>query len=325
MPSLCKVTQEPEADIPQPCDTPLHLSAEVETISGSFVSVEESAKAKTTKTLVDKNQFLLVTECSASCSRPYLKTWFLCLFCAYSTITRAAFLKHMKNVHKKSKGAIPIIENDVVERSGVQYGKAEDVTFGWNLMTMDDYDQFVPVLASKDDNSSKLSKKCVRRLEKQDILGNFPCKSCSKVFSRMRYLRRHLATHNDEKPHICKECNRGFKRAEHLRVHKKTCLKPSKQYECPQCDFKSKINTVIHAHRQLHPDGCILCDVCGKAYADKSTLMKHMQVHDPSRPFACTITGCMWRFKSEVMFRAHLRAHSTKGKFLCSYCGYAFR
>ncbi len=54
----------------------------------------------------------------------------------------------------------------------------------------------------------------------------------------------------------------------------------------------------------------MLCDICGFAYIDKATLAKHKQVHDMSRPYACSYPTCQWRFKSEVSL-LHLLVPST--------------
>ncbi|EMP31379.1 Zinc finger and BTB domain-containing protein 7B [Chelonia mydas] len=50
-----------------------------------------------------------------------------------------------------------------------------------------------------------------------------------------------------------------------------------------------------------------------------------MRVHDAERPCRCSFPHCGWRFKSEVLLRAHLQAHVTPGQFECHSCGSAFR
>ncbi len=49
-----------------------------------------------------------------------------------------------------------------------------------------------------------------RNVEKQDLPGTFPCQQCSKTFSRLRYLRKHVATHRTERKYLCDECGKGF-------------------------------------------------------------------------------------------------------------------
>ncbi|CAH1779327.1 unnamed protein product [Owenia fusiformis] len=167
-------------------------------------------------------------------------------------------------------------------------------------------------------------KKRVRNVEYQDIPGEYPCPECDKMFLRIRYLRRHMQSHKPGSKVVCDECGKSFRTKAYLGLHMKT-HEAKKPYECPECDFKSSMNQAIHKHRQIHNAGSLVCDICGFAYSDKSTLVKHKQVHDLSRPYACTYDTCAWRFKTEVLCRAHIRAHTEEGKFKCTRCGYAFR
>lgn len=187
------------------------------------------------------------------------------------------------------------------------------------LMKMSEYNKSV---FSRFKNRSNSSKR-VRGVEKQDLLGSYPCSKCTKVFSKLRYLRKHMQIHRTDAMFFCEVCSKSFKTRTYLAAHQRTHKKEA--YKCSQCEFTSTINAAIHAHRQLHNEGSVICDICGFAYTDKSTLNKHKRVHDPSRPFACTFPGCTWRFKTDVMCQAHFRAHTTEGKFKCSLCGYIFR
>ncbi|CAL1538660.1 unnamed protein product [Lymnaea stagnalis] len=143
------------------------------------------------------------------------------------------------------------------------------------------------------------------------------------MFSRLRYMRRHQSTHRTERTHLCDNCGKSFKTKAILVAHRRS--HKSKSYHCPQCNFISSSSAAIHIHRQLHPNGSVICEVCGNAYIDKSTLNKHMKVHDFNRPYPCTHPGCTWRFKTDVMRKAHVRSHTTIGKFSCTTCGYNFR
>ncbi|RUS89325.1 hypothetical protein EGW08_002932, partial [Elysia chlorotica] len=158
----------------------------------------------------------------------------------------------------------------------------------------------------------------------------YPCLTCHKVFTRLRYLRRHHIVHRGERSHQCDLCGKLFKTRAALGSHRctdfvdrqKTC------FCCPQCSFTSNSRAAIHKHRQVHPCDAMLCHVCGAAYPDRSTLRRHIRVHEPSRPFACGHTGCTWRFKTDVMCRAHERGHNLSQnatKFHCTFCGYNFR
>ena len=232
----------------------------------------------------------------------YDRNYFCCVHCAYKTRTKMAMKKHMQYKHQEL-----LMSKQPPDKVSVE-GFATD-----RVYLMSEYEA----------KSSFTTKKRKRNIEKQDMLGVFPCASCGKIFHRLRYLRKHMDIHRAEKNHKCELCNKMFKSGAYLRVHQR--VHEQKQYKCNQCEFSSHINVAIHAHRQIHNKGSVLCEICGKAYTDRSTLNKHKRVHDLGRPYACNYPGCTWRFKTEMMCKAHIRAHTVQGKFKCCHCGYVFR
>ena len=237
----------------------------------------------------------------------YGRISFKCLHCDFKSRTKNRFKTHM---YEKHQDMLPFHEN--LHASETEHDK--DST---KVMKMSQYEtQYCkrPRLAHG---------KRQRKIEKQDIPGVYPCVQCKKVFSRLRYLRKHGEIHRTEKVFICEDCGKSFKSRAYLRVHKRVHV--NRVFQCNQCDFSSTMNAAIQAHRQIHNQGSVICDICGNAYTDKSTLTKHKRVHDLSRPYACNFPGCTWRFKTEIMCRAHIRAHTTEGKFKCVHCGYVFR
>ena len=234
----------------------------------------------------------------------YGKHEFKCLHCQFKTQWRNTLCIHMKEKHSK------LIEND--KHLLVNYPTNRD---GQKILRMSEYI-----------NMQKKKVKCkrVRGIETQDLPGDFPCSLCGKVYHRLRYLRCHMERHTATSDILCSECGKTFKTkayfAQHMRSHR---VKES--YQCSQCEFQSSVNTLIHAHIQIHNDGCLVCDICGAAFTDKSTLQRHKRVHDNSRPFACKFDGCTLRFKKEVTRNGHYKQHFTTGKFECNICGYVFR
>lgn len=245
--------------------------------------------------------FILFTPNSKSCGMQ-----FKCLHCDYKTHWKSYICKHMKEQHASTLSihqAISVINpNPETDHK---------------LMKMSDFN----VMQAK--WRAESSKKRYRGIEKQDIIGTYPCNKCDKIFTRLRYLRKHLHTHQTEQKFLCDECGKAFKTQSYLNAHHKTHKKTA--YNCSQCDFTSSVTTAIHAHRQIHNEGSVICDICGFAYIDKSTLMKHKRVHDPNRPYSCSYPGCTWRFMTEIMCKAHFKKHTTEGKFKCNKCGYVFR
>lgn len=74
--------------------------------------------------------------------------------------------------------------------------------------------------------------------------------NCSKKYTTLWYLKRHLITHSQERPFICTECNYSFKFNYHLTAH---------------------LNVV---HSNAHPYSCI---ICSKGYKRSSDLNKHIK------------------------------------------------
>ncbi|ELT95140.1 hypothetical protein CAPTEDRAFT_224454 [Capitella teleta] len=255
-------------------------------------------------------QFLLVTEVVRGRTVVYDRQWMQCLHCRTKYRTKQMMMQHMREKHANVMHE-PVIEDEIA--------LAEKNGFKVTLTDMLAYE-------TSTQNDGKVRKtKVQHKLEKQDVLGTYPCAQCDKVFNRLRYLRKHNETHRTEKKFVCDMCGKRFKSRSYLNVHKHVHKEKMNKFKCNQCSFTSSNNASIHIHRQVHSQGSVLCDICGFAYNDKSTLSKHKRVHDISRPFACTFPECRWRFNSETMCKAHIRAHTTEGKFRCSQCGYIFR
>jgi len=172
------------------------------------------------------------------------------------------------------------------------------------------------------------------------VVSVYPCPVCGKIFRCRRYLRKHSETHGSA--HACDICGKNYRSRAYLRLHRRrhekaaaatanattdpTPAPPRPRFSCTECSFTSDVIAAIHAHRQVHaPSGSVRCAVCGRAYSNRAALSKHRRVHDTDRPYACPVPGCRWRFRTDVMCRAHVRAHTVAGRFRCSTCGYVFR
>jgi len=173
------------------------------------------------------------------------------------------------------------------------------------------------------------------------VVSVYPCPVCGKIFRCRRYLRKHSETHGSA--HACDICGKNYRSRAYLRLHRRRHEKaatdaaanlttdpspapPRPRFSCTECSFTTDVIAAIHAHRQVHaPSNSVRCAVCGRAYSNRAALSKHRRVHDTDRPFACPVPGCRWRFRTDVMCRAHVRAHTVAGRFRCSTCGYVFR
>ena len=170
--------------------------------------------------------------------------------------------------------------------------------------------------------------KASRRGKPKSAVSLFPCTVCGKIFRERRYLHKHAETH--DAAHTCEVCGKTYRSKAYLKLHSRCHPTPETtqrpRFFCSECNFSSDVAAAIHAHRQVHaPSDSVRCAICGGAYADRAALSKHRRVHDAARPFACPLPGCAWRFRTDVMCRAHVRAHTIAGRFKCSTCGYVFR
>ena len=85
----------------------------------------------------------------------------------------------------------------------------------------------------------------------------YKCSDCAKEFTLACRLKEHLLIHQTERPVFkCKECERTFVKKSNLKTHVKTYHLKEKNFKC---EFEG----------------------CGKSFAFKHTLKKHLNVHEP--------------------------------------------
>lgn len=73
------------------------------------------------------------------------------------------------------------------------------------------------------------------------------CPKCSRSFITRDTLKKHMATHIDDRSFKCGECGKLFKRLSHVREHIKihSGVRP---FVCSICDktFKTNVSTLFH-------------------------------------------------------------------------------
>ncbi|XP_037923474.1 zinc finger protein 2 homolog [Hermetia illucens] len=124
----------------------------------------------------------------------------------------------------------------------------------------------------------------------------FNCPKCSKGFSVLTSLSKHIKIHTDtERKHVCPHCGNGYKRSDHLKLHIK------------------RMHLKITEHK---------CEVCGREYLEKCALRAHMVVHDSARPFTCT--KCPASFKRQRSLKDHMLKHEGRKEYACGICDMRF-
>ncbi|XP_066597977.1 zinc finger protein 135-like [Prorops nasuta] len=190
---------------------------------------------------------------------------------------------------------------------------------------------------------------------------HYCCNYCSKSFTNKKSLQRHLLMHGSKK-YACIVCSMKFFREERLKSHKsKHGHNGNKERFEPQPppDDKTAIKLInIWMREELDSDNegkSFPCNICGKSYDAKKSLLKHQQkIHgieesncdncgkvckcnnkemnmDKEKHYVCST--CNKTFQKEVRYQKHIRMHERAKeqqdtnfkRFLCHICSKTFR
>uniref|UniRef100_A0A2C9JGZ0 C2H2-type domain-containing protein n=1 Tax=Biomphalaria glabrata TaxID=6526 RepID=A0A2C9JGZ0_BIOGL len=83
-------------------------------------------------------------------------------------------------------------------------------------------------------------------------------------------------------------------------------------------------STVSHATPNSHhgPNYPCSCDFCGRMFAKKEYLRRHVRIHTGERPYKCVICGHSFRRSHHL--RCHELTHTGTKPYTCGICGKAF-
>lgn len=112
-----------------------------------------------------------------------------------------------------------------------------------------------------------------------DMNSSCRCDICNKTFVHETYLKAHVATHIEIRPHTCKVCHKGFKNASHLKSHESvhTGVKP---YCCGVCSKAFSKASSLRRHQVIHERlNQVTCAVCGKQFFNQEYLREHLALH----------------------------------------------
>lgn len=148
--------------------------------------------------------------------------------------------------------------------------------------------------------------------------GAWMCGICSKYLNSKRLLQRHAhQVHHARQRYECDVCPKTYAYAKSLKEHKRfhTGEKPHACHLCPAA-FARRSALQLHIQAMHDVAGHRACGECGKKFAFKSSLERHLRVHTGETPHGCHL--CPRRFARTDRLLAHLRAHADESPHFCS-------
>ncbi|XP_055624000.1 transcription factor grauzone-like [Toxorhynchites rutilus septentrionalis] len=132
----------------------------------------------------------------------------------------------------------------------------------------------------------------------------YVCHICAKQFSSKSNLSYHLTTHQPKIHQVqCGECKKWLKNKLCLRKH--MVQHSMVRHKCNMCDYSAVNMQCLRNHMRVqHTDlKPFSCDVCGKSFKLKNTLLNHQVQHTGVKKFTCEF--CLRTFASSGNYYAH--------------------
>lgn len=167
-----------------------------------------------------------------------------------------------------------------------------------------------------------------RRSYNKKTISGLACLLCDMKFIGHKWYEKHMKTkHTPNGPvdFACSKCPKRFAYRYRLKEHENVHLPNDVRmiYKCQECEKIYKSHACLKAHTKfVHTrERLCVCEECGKAFADVSTLRTHKIVHAQERPSQCTL--CPKSFKDSTHLKKHLEIH-TADTHECPVCGRQF-
>ncbi|CAJ0590153.1 unnamed protein product [Cylicocyclus nassatus] len=98
------------------------------------------------------------------------------------------------------------------------------------------------------------------------------------------------------------------------------------EFPCPVegCSSILRTRTALRKHSLVHAERKFSCNVCGKSFAERTKLNRHMLTHTGQRAFKCDYEGCDKAFSLEANLKSHIKTHTGEKSYKCQFCNHAF-
>ncbi|XP_035205716.1 zinc finger protein 431-like [Stegodyphus dumicola] len=167
-----------------------------------------------------------------------------------------------------------------------------------------------------DDNkfTSNLSSRIRRKIYKCDV--------CNKTVTSKAILKTHRDAHIGIGTHVCSICKRIYASKTSLRVHKQNHSEII--YTCGFChkSYHHRYILLIHERNKHGKSKPYECDACGKRFATRQNLKRHLIMHTGEKPFACD--KCSKQYTTKVGLQMHYSVHVSNETYTCEVCDRKF-
>ena len=149
----------------------------------------------------------------------------------------------------------------------------------------------------------------------------FTCDICMKTYVSKYALKRHIATHSDERPFICNfpGCKGAFKLKSRLTDHVRYVHKKKHQRSVGRSKSLPVTSTPALAQALLSPSSLSFSSSNGAA---ANSIIANGKGGSAPKMFKCTINNCSREFRDSHNLRTHMCLHTGHLPLKCPQCDY---
>ena len=166
----------------------------------------------------------------------------------------------------------------------------------------------------------------------------FQCNACKVRFTCKASLQRHIRTHTGEKPFPCPHCDLKFRqpvilKSHVVRKHGAKGIPKDKVEQCTVCRQMFAHRSTLERHMIIHEGGKasssgmvsyrLKCIPCAKIFPDSERLKNHVLTEHEEHPLKCKV--CKRVFSDRNAANIHSLIHMQIKPHACSVCKKSFR